>query len=181
MRCRAHDGHRLLAGRTGDPPQRCRGPVPFRVNNRRHPRRRRHPTLGAIPAPRAGRQRRRGRPAGDKLRDSGVGDLLDQVFTTLPEPVLAPADCYQAMIRSRTERVPLVDLPGRIAATTVVVTPPGIPMLMPGEATGPADGPLMTYLRALEDFDRAFPDLATDIHGAHRDPTGRYWIEVMSA
>ncbi|RCG31632.1 arginine decarboxylase [Sphaerisporangium album] len=119
--------------------------------------------------------------AHDRLRDSGVGRLLDQVFTTLPEPVLTPADCYQAMIRSRTERVPLADLPGRIAATTVVVTPPGIPMLMPGEATGPADGALMTYLRALEDFDRAFPDLATDIHGAHRDPTGRYWIEVMSA
>ncbi|MEV7969445.1 hypothetical protein AB0O34_26190 [Sphaerisporangium sp. NPDC088356] len=119
--------------------------------------------------------------AHEKLRDSGVGKLLDQVFTTLPEPVLTPADCYQAMIRSRTERVPLADLPGRIAATTVVVTPPGIPMLMPGEATGPADGALMTYLRALEDFDRAFPDLATDIHGAHRDGTGRYWIEVVSA
>ncbi|GAA3828343.1 Orn/Lys/Arg decarboxylase N-terminal domain-containing protein [Sphaerisporangium flaviroseum] len=118
--------------------------------------------------------------AHDKLRDSGVGKLLDQIFTTLPEPVLTPADCYQAMIRHRTERVPLSDLPGRIAATTVVVTPPGIPMLMPGEATGSADGPLLTYLRALEDFDRAFPVLATDIHGAHRDETGRYWIEVMT-
>ncbi len=117
--------------------------------------------------------------AHDKLRDSDVDKLLDQVFTTLPEPVLTPADCYQAVIRSRTERVQLADLPGRIAATTVVVTPPGIPMLMPGEATGPAGGPLMTYLRALEDFDRAFPDLATDIHGAHRDSTGRYWVEVV--
>ncbi|MFC4530078.1 Orn/Lys/Arg decarboxylase N-terminal domain-containing protein [Sphaerisporangium dianthi] len=118
--------------------------------------------------------------AHDKLRDSGAGKLLDQVFTTLPEPVLTPAGCYQALIRGRTERVPLVDLSGRIAAATVVVTPPGIPMLMPGEATGPADGPLMTYLRALEDFDRAFPDLATDIHGAHRDGAGRYWVEVMA-
>ncbi|WP_250564014.1 Orn/Lys/Arg decarboxylase N-terminal domain-containing protein [Sphaerisporangium fuscum] len=116
----------------------------------------------------------------ERLRDLCVGKLLDEVFTFLPEPVLTPSDCYQAMIRSRTERVPLVDLPGRVAATTVVVTPPGIPMLMPGEATGPADGPLMTYLRALEDFDRTFPDLATDIHGAHRDHTGRYWIEVVS-
>ncbi|GLW09181.1 hypothetical protein Misp01_43100 [Microtetraspora sp. NBRC 13810] len=71
-------------------------------------------------------------------------------------------------------------LPGRIAATTVVVTPPGIPMLVPGEATGPAGGPLMTYLRALEDFDLAFPDLATDIHGAHRDEHGRYQVEVVA-
>ncbi|MEV5410790.1 Orn/Lys/Arg decarboxylase N-terminal domain-containing protein [Thermopolyspora sp. NPDC052614] len=86
---------------------------------------------------------------------------------------------YQAMIRARTERVPLAELPGRVAAATVVVTPPGIPMLMPGEAAGPADGPLVTYLRALEDFDRVFPDLATDIHGAHRDGEGRYWVEVL--
>ncbi|MFG3437528.1 Orn/Lys/Arg decarboxylase N-terminal domain-containing protein [Nonomuraea sp. NPDC047897] len=116
----------------------------------------------------------------EKLRDSEVGKLLDQVFTTLPEPVSTPAECYQAMIRARTERVPLAELAGRIAAATVVVTPPGIPMLMPGEATGAADGPLITYLRALEDFDRAFPDLATDIHGAHRDRDGRYWIEVVA-
>jgi arginine decarboxylase len=37
----------------------------------------------------------------------------------------------------------------------------------------------MTYLRALEEFDRAFPDIATDIHGAHRDGDGRYWIECV--
>jgi arginine decarboxylase len=114
-----------------------------------------------------------------KLRDSRLGELLDQVFTALPEPVMIPADCYQALIRSGTERVPLTELPGRVSAATVVVTPPGIPMLMPGEAAGPADGPLMRYLRALEDFDRSFPDLATDIHGAHRDGDGRYRVEVM--
>ena len=73
----------------------------------------------------------------DKLRALELGALLDQIFTTLPQPVRTPADSYQALIRSRTERVPLADLPGRISAATVVVTPPGIPMLMPGEATGP--------------------------------------------
>ncbi|GAA5037522.1 arginine decarboxylase [Thermocatellispora tengchongensis] len=114
-----------------------------------------------------------------RLRDSHTGKLLDEVFTNPPDPVLTPAECYQALIRSRTERVPLAALPGRVAAATVVVTPPGIPMLMPGEAAGPADGPLMTYLRALEEFDRAFPELATDIHGAHRGPDGGYLVEVM--
>ena len=117
--------------------------------------------------------------AHERLRDSKLGVLLDQVFTDLPTPVVTPADCYQALIRSNTERVPLSDLAGRTAASTVVVTPPGIPMLMPGEATGPDDGALMTYLRALESFDRAFPYMATDIHGAHRDDDGRYWIECL--
>ncbi|GAA2400493.1 Orn/Lys/Arg decarboxylase N-terminal domain-containing protein [Actinomadura vinacea] len=116
----------------------------------------------------------------DKLRAAKLDVLLDQVFTDLPEPMLTPADCYQALIRSRTGRVPLSELAGRTAAATVVVTPPGIPMLMPGESTGPGDGALMSYLRALEDFDRAFPFLATDIHGAHRDSGGRYWIECIT-
>ncbi|POM23646.1 Biodegradative arginine decarboxylase [Actinomadura rubteroloni] len=114
------------------------------------------------------------------LRDAGLGALLDRVFTAPPEPVLTPSDCYQALIRSRTERVPLDGLPGRIAAATVVVTPPGIPMLMPGEAAGPADGALLAYLRALEEFDLAHPSLATDVHGVHRAPDGRYRVEVMA-
>ncbi|WP_329236074.1 arginine decarboxylase [Actinoallomurus sp. NBC_01490] len=115
------------------------------------------------------------------IHDSRRGALLDQVFTDLPEPRMTPADCYQALIRYRTERVPLRELAGRVSAATVVVTPPGIPMLAPGESTGPDDGPLMRYLRALEDFDRSFPYLATDIHGAHRDDDGRYWIECVTA
>ncbi|WP_245681972.1 Orn/Lys/Arg decarboxylase N-terminal domain-containing protein [Actinomadura kijaniata] len=115
-----------------------------------------------------------------RLRDSGVAGLLDRVFTDPPAPVLTPADCYQRLIRHGTERVPLDRLAGRVAAATVVITPPGIPMLMPGEATGPDDGPLLTYLRALQEFDRAFPDLPADIHGAHRDADGRYWIECVT-
>ncbi|MFD0851012.1 Orn/Lys/Arg decarboxylase N-terminal domain-containing protein [Actinomadura adrarensis] len=114
------------------------------------------------------------------IRDSGAATLLDEVFTNLPEPVVAPSECHQALIRSGTERVPLSDLPDRIIATSIAVTPPGIPMLMPGEDTGPGDGPIMTYLRTLEAFDLAFPDLATEIHGAHRDAQGRYQIEVMT-
>jgi arginine decarboxylase len=114
-----------------------------------------------------------------RLKGSGLGALLDEVFTDLPVPALTPADCYQRLIRSGTERVPLERLAGRGAAATGVVTPPGIPMLIPGESTGPDDGPIMGYLRALEEFDREFPDMATDIHGAHRDGEGRYWIECV--
>ncbi|GAA2600754.1 Orn/Lys/Arg decarboxylase N-terminal domain-containing protein [Actinomadura fulvescens] len=116
----------------------------------------------------------------NKLRDANLDDLLDQVFTDLPEPVLTPAACYQALIRSKTERVPLRELANRTSAAIVVVTPPGIPMLMPGESTGPDDGPLMSYLYALEDFDRTFPYLATDIHGAARDESGHYWIDCVT-
>ena len=43
--------------------------------------------------------------------------------------------------------------------------PPGIPMLMPGENAGAADGPFIGYLRALEEFDRLFPGFEHDLHG----------------
>jgi arginine decarboxylase len=62
---------------------------------------------------------------------------------------MTPADCYQKLIRSGTERLPLASVAGHLAATKVVVTPPGIPMLMPGEAIGPGDGPVLSYLSAL--------------------------------
>ena len=109
-----------------------------------------------------------------------LGDLLHEVFTDLPEPALTPAACYQKLIRSGTERLPLDKLAGHIAATKVVVTPPGIPMLMPGEAIGPADGPVLSYLSALQAFDKTFPAFTADISGVHRDASGDYWIEAVT-
>lgn len=47
----------------------------------------------------------------------------------------------------------------------MVPYPPGIPMLMPGENAGEADGPLLGYLKALEEFDKRFPGFAHDTHG----------------
>jgi arginine decarboxylase len=113
------------------------------------------------------------------LRGARLGDLLDEVFTNLPEPVMPPAECYQRFIRSGTELVRLSDMANRISASVVAVTPPGIPVLMPGEAIGEAGGPLLTYLSALEAYDKQFPDLATEIHGVHRDDNDDYWIECV--
>jgi arginine decarboxylase len=62
----------------------------------------------------------------------------------------------------------------------VVPYPPGIPILMPGESAGPADGPLLSYLAALEAFDRRFPGFEHDIHGVERDAGGTYAIECVT-
>ena len=61
----------------------------------------------------------------------------------------------------------------------VVPYPPGIPILMPGESTGAADGPLLQYLSALEAFDKRFPGFEHDIHGVARDANGNYAIECL--
>lgn len=62
----------------------------------------------------------------------------------------------------------------------ITVTPPGIPVLMPGENVGAPDGPLLRYLSALESFDRRFPGFRSETHGVTLDPdTGDYLIECL--
>ncbi|NSL43634.1 Orn/Lys/Arg decarboxylase N-terminal domain-containing protein [Streptomyces sp. 8P21H-1] len=114
------------------------------------------------------------------LRDARLVELLDTAFQQLPEPVTPPQLCYERLIRGGTDRIPLADAPGRIAAAMVTVTPPGIPVLMPGESIGEEDGPLLRYLGALESFDRHFPGFGSETHGVTRAPdTGDYLIECL--
>lgn len=115
-----------------------------------------------------------------KLRDLHLADLLDEVFTELPAQAQTPSECHARLVRSKVERVRLEDLPKRIAASLVVVTPPGIPMLMPGEELGLADGPVLRYLSALQELDRAFPTLGTDLHGVHRGGDGDFWLDCVT-
>jgi arginine decarboxylase len=118
----------------------------------------------------------------EHLHRSGLVTLLDAAFQELPEPLAPPQWCYQQLIRSGTERVRIADAAGRMAAAMITVTPPGIPVLMPGESTGPSDGPLLRYLTALEAFDRQFPGFGSETHGVSVDPdTGDYKIECVRA
>jgi arginine decarboxylase len=100
-----------------------------------------------------------------QLKETRQTHWLAQAFSTLPTPVLTPNAAYQHLVRGRIEHVPLDRLAHRILATSVVPYPPGIPMLMPGEATGAADGPYLSYLRALSLWDRRFPGFGHDTHG----------------
>ncbi len=62
----------------------------------------------------------------------------------------------------------------------ITVTPPGIPVLMPGENVGAPDGPLLCHLSALESFDRRFPGFRSETHGVTLDPeTGDHLIECL--
>ena len=63
-------------------------------------------------------------------------------------------------------------------ATGVVPYPPGIPLLMPGENAGPADGPLLGYLKSLEAFDQRFPGFVHDTHGVEAED-GLYYVYCL--
>jgi arginine decarboxylase len=86
-------------------------------------------------------------------------------FSALPVPDLSPVQAYEQLVRGNIEPLKLNDMAGRTVATGVVPYPPGIPLLMPGENAGAVDGPALSYLKALEAFDRLFPGFTHDSHG----------------
>ena len=101
----------------------------------------------------------------DHYRRSNQMHHLQQAFSSLPVPEMVPAEAYRRLVRNQVERVRLDEAAHRIVATSVVPYPPGIPMMMPGENIGPADGPYIGYLKALRDWDRRFPGFGHETHG----------------
>ena len=114
----------------------------------------------------------------ETLRETQQTRWLAEAFSTLPSPMMTPAAAYQQLVRDEIEHVSLDQLADRVLATSVVPYPPGIPMLMPGEATGAAAGPYLSYLRALSQWDARFPGFGHDTHGvANRD--GTYYVQCL--
>ncbi|GHG98605.1 Orn/Lys/Arg family decarboxylase [Pseudodonghicola xiamenensis] len=107
-------------------------------------------------------------------------EAMAQGFSTLPVPELSPVEAYEQLVLDHVESLPLDAMAGRIVATGVVPYPPGIPLLMPGENAGPADGPLLAYLKALEAFDQRFPGFAHDTHGVEVED-GKYRVLCVAA
>jgi arginine decarboxylase len=113
-----------------------------------------------------------------QLKETRQTHWLAEAFSTLPTIVMTPNLAYQHLVRDEIEHVSLDALGDRVLATSVVPYPPGIPMLMPGETTGAADGPYLSYLRALSAWDRRFPGFGHDTHGVeNRD--GTYYVQCL--
>src|SRR5688572_1446752 len=113
-----------------------------------------------------------------QLRESRQTHWLAEAFSTLPAPVMTPNAAYQHLVRDEIEHVRLDDLADRVLATSVVPYPPGIPMLMPGESTGPDDGPYLGDLRALAAWDKRFPGFGHDTHGVE-NRGGDYYVQCL--
>jgi arginine decarboxylase len=113
-----------------------------------------------------------------QLNETGQTHWLAKAFSIPPTPVMTPSAAYQGLIRGQIEHVALGDLANRVLATSVVPYPPGIPMLMPGEVTGAADGPYLSYLRALWSWDQRFPGFGHDTHGVE-NREGVYYVQCL--
>jgi arginine/lysine/ornithine decarboxylase len=114
----------------------------------------------------------------DQLRRAKQTRWLAEAFSTLPRPQMTPAQAYRELVLDNIEHVALEDMAGRVLATSVVPYPPGIPMLMPGENAGATDGPYLSYLRALRDWDARFPGFGHDTHGVEVKD-GRYYMQCL--
>ena len=130
-----------------------------------------------------------------RYRDVSLRDISDEMHEAMIEldlaglvnaacdedfdPILTPAQTYQKLVRYETERIPFVEMAGRIAAYMLVPYPPGIPMSMPGERLGGPDSPVIKLILAMEQFGKRFPGFEREVHGIEVDGDGNYWMRAV--
>jgi arginine/lysine/ornithine decarboxylase len=118
------------------------------------------------------------------LRSAKADALQRAVYNAEHEPeiVMSPLAAHTLMVRNEVELVPLDALAGRVAACLVVVYPPGIAVMVPGERFAP-DSAAVAYLRLFEQSDNRFPGFENEMQGIfpRRDETGRlrYYTYVV--
>ncbi len=101
-----------------------------------------------------------------RMKTSAMDKAQAAAFGNLPEPVLTPRAANARLMSGDVELLPLAQMPGRTIAVGAIPYPPGIPILMPGENCGPADGPWLTFLRAMEAWGHEFPGFEKIVEGA---------------
>ena len=115
-----------------------------------------------------------------QLRKSRQGHWQAQAYATLPKPEMTPRRAFQRLMAGDAEKVPLSEIANRVVAVGVIPYPPGIPIVMPGESIGAADGPWLTYLRTLQEYGHLFPGFAKEVEGTEEMEDG-YHIYCVKA
>jgi len=99
------------------------------------------------------------------MKEGRQGYWQAQAYAMLPTPVMTPRRAFQRLMAGEAEKVPLDKMANRVVGVGVIPYPPGIPIVMPGENVGPADGPWLTYLRAVQEWGERFPGFAKEVEG----------------
>jgi len=115
-------------------------------------------------------------------REDDLPKAQKDMYTTLPEMAMRPAETYDRLVRGRVESVEIDKLMGRTLAVMVVPYPPGIPVIMPGERITAATKSIQDYLLYAREFDKRFPGFETDIHGLRFESAAsgrRYLVDCV--
>jgi len=113
------------------------------------------------------------------MKKSRQGHWQAQAYATLPKPEMTPRRAFQRLMAGEAEKVPLDKMANRVVAVGVIPYPPGIPIVMPGENVGAADGPWLTYLRTLQEYGHRFPGFAKEVEGTE-ERDGVYHIYCLT-
>jgi arginine decarboxylase len=112
------------------------------------------------------------------MKENRIDRRQAEAFGSLPHPDLPPREAFFRLQDGEADLVPLSEAAGRTTGVGLIPYPPGIPIVMPGENLGAADGPWISYLGALEEFGKAFPGFEKVVEGAEtRD--GKYHIRCL--
>jgi ornithine decarboxylase len=118
-------------------------------------------------------------------RDCGTSALQRGQFAPqhLPEMVVAPHEAVRQLTRNKVDYLPIEQAEGRIATTLMLVYPPGIGTIVPGERIGPRAKPMLDYFKVFEKSANLFPGFEAEIQGVFREvePGGaiRFYTYVM--
>jgi arginine decarboxylase len=99
------------------------------------------------------------------MKESRMGQLQAEAFCQLPRPQMLPRRANGMLMADEAELLPVDRLANRVAGIGIIPYPPGIPIVLPGENFGPADGPWLSYIRALQDWGRIFPGFEKEVEG----------------
>ena len=100
------------------------------------------------------------------LKERDFGRWQRESLTALPVQKLTGRDASDAFVSGKGEKAVLAEAVSRVALEAADAYPPGICIVPPGAVwTKEA----VRYFRILEDFGRAFPEFAPELHGVHED------------
>ena len=103
-----------------------------------------------------------------RYRERDFANLSTDIYLDEPEMRMLPADAWAAIGEGRVEHVPIGELAGRTTAVLLTPYPPGIPLVVPGEAISQR---VVDYLAVEAELVDEFPGFGGDTHGLASDGT----------
>ena len=110
-----------------------------------------------------------------------VARLTTEMYLSIMEPAMKPADAFARMAHREIDRVPIDELEGRITSVLLTPYPPGIPLLIPGEIF---NSTIVRYLKFAREFNDSFPGFESDIHGLVKGGENgktRYYVDCVKS
>ncbi len=104
-------------------------------------------------------------------RERQISRLQRQQFRRLhfPTPAMRPDEAMRELVRNNVDYLPIGEIGGRIVTTLILVYPPGIATVIPGERLDAQAEAAIAYLQAFEHAANLFPGFDTEIQGVYRD------------